>query len=206
MCLGIAALVVVDEVRPAEPIRAPVLTLAAPRPAGSTLAAADLVLRAVPPDAVPDGAYTDPDEAIGARLAVGLPAGFPIGPSLLAGPGLAAGAPPGTVVAPVRLSDAGLARLLRAGDRLDLHRAPSDGGGGPSSVLARSALVLAGAQDDSVGFLDTTTETPLLLVAVSEDVATLVTGAGGWSPLGAVLVGGAGAQRPTSPDLPGGIP
>lgn len=191
LALGCAAVVAVGEVRPAEPASAAVLTLTAALPAGTTLEAADVALRAVPVALAPDGALTDPTAAVGARLAVGLPSGYPLAPGLLAGPGLAENAPAGTVVAPVRLADAGVALLLGAGDVIDILAAPVEGTGGAANVLAQRALVLARADPEPGGLLDPAgSESPLLLVAVSPETATLLSGAIGWTHLGAVLVAG----------------
>lgn len=198
LALGLATVVAVEEVRPRPPALMPVVTLAAERPAGATLGRADLAVAPVPAELVPDGALADPGQAAGSRLAVGLPAGYPLSARLLLGPGLADGAPPGTVVVPVRLADPGVAAILGPGDRIDIHRAPGDGAAAASTVLARRAVVLARAEPESAGWLGAeATAAPLLLVAVPSAAATLVTGAGEWNPLGVVLVA---EDRPDVPD------
>jgi hypothetical protein len=168
-----------------------VLTTA--RPAGALLGGDDLTVRAVPSGLVPDGAVDDPEELIGARLAVALPSGFPIVDGVLVGPRLADGAPAGRVVVPVRLADADVAGLLGAGDRVDLLQAPSEGGA--ARVIARGALVMARTASEPVGTLGLEAAgAPLLLVAVTPDVATLLVGAGAWDPISAVLVADQGGQ------------
>lgn len=188
LALGLATIVALDEVRPAPPPTTGVVVLARARDAGAVLGPGDLVLRAVPAGLAPDGALRDVSDAEGRRLAVALPAGYPMAEGVLVGPGLAAGAPAGTVVVPVRLADAGVARLLAAGDRVDLMQAAEEGGG-PADVLARAALVLATAEEEAGGILDVGgSAAPLLLVAVTPGAARLVTGASEWAPLSAVLV------------------
>lgn len=190
--MGAAALVALDILRPPPPPTVDVVVLARPAVAGSVLSASDLEVRGIPIGLAPEAAVTALGDAVGRRLAVALPAGYPLAPGVIVGPGLADGAPPGTVVVPVRLADAGVARLLAAGDRVDLVRAPPEGGGS-ATVVARGALVLARAEDGGgsggAGFFGTTDDAaPLLLVAAAPDAARLVAGAGSWAPLSAVLV------------------
>lgn len=188
VAVALAAAVVVGELRPPAPPTTPALVLAAPRAAGAELGPTDVVVRDVPAGLVPDGALTDAADAVGRRLAVALPAGFPLAPGVVVGPGLADGAPSGTVVVPVRLADPGTARLLRPGDVVDLLQAPADAPG-PASVLARGALVLARADEQESSLLGGGDDAaPLLLVAVSHAAATLLSGAGAWAPVTAVLV------------------
>lgn len=198
VALGLAVLVALGDLRPRPPALTTVVTLSGARAAGVTLRPADLTVTRLPADLVPAESLTDPAQATGARLAVGLPAGYPLAPTLVVGPGLADGAPPGTVVVPVRLSDPAVADLLRSGDRIDIHRAPGDGSGGAATVVARDALVLARTEVGSTGWLGTDEGPgPLLLVAVSPPAATLLTGAGEWSPLGVVLVPRARSVTPS---------
>jgi Flp pilus assembly protein CpaB len=188
IAVAVAAMVALGELRPPAPPTTPVAVLAAARPAGALLGSRDVVVRRVPTTGVPDGALRSADGLPGRRLAVGLPAGHALTPGVLVGPGLADGAPPGTVVVPVRLEDPGVARLLRAGDVIDLLRAPVDAAG-PAAVVARRALVLARADDETGGILGGQDgSAPLLLVAVPRGAASLVSGAGVWAPLTAVLI------------------
>lgn len=186
--LGLAAVLAVHEIRPAPPPTEPAVVLSAPRPAGALLGPTDLVIRPVPDGFLPSGALRDPLDALGARLAVGLPAGFPLVDGVLVGPRLASAAPPGSVVVPLRLADPDVAALLDAGDRVDILQAPPDGGA--ARLVARNLLVMArttpsAARTDLVAAADA----PLLLVAATREVATLLVGAGAWDPISAVLVG-----------------
>lgn len=185
--LGLAAAVAVGAMTPAPPPSEEVVVLSSARPAGAVLRMGDLVVRTVPTGLLPDGALLEPEPLVGERLAVALPAGYPLADGVLVGPRLARGAPPGTVVVPVRLADRDVAELLGAGDRVDLLRAPSEGG--PATIVARDVLVMARTSSDSEDALGLATPDPaLLLVAATPEVATLLVGAGAWDPISAVLV------------------
>lgn len=109
-------------------------------PAGAALGPDDLRTVALPPDAVPAGALTRTDEAVGALLAGALRAGEPVTDVRLVGPGLADTAP-GTVALPVRLSDAAQVGLLDVGDEIDLLA--TDPETRVTEPVADDALVLA---------------------------------------------------------------
>lgn len=185
--LGLAAAVAVGATTPAPPPSERAVVLSSARPAGAVLRNGDLVVRTVPTDLLPDGALLEPEQLVGERLAVALPAGYPLADGVLVGPRLARGAPPGTVVVPVRLADRDVAELLGAGDRVDLLRAPSEGG--PAMVVARDVLVMARPSSGTEDALGLATPGPaLLLVAATPEVATLLVGVGAWDPISAVLV------------------
>lgn len=185
--LASAAIVVVEESRDDPPPTEPVVVLEAALPAGSLLETRDVAAREIPAGLAPEGALADPAAAIGSRLAVALPPGFPLAPSVLIGPGLTVGAPPGTAVVPVRLADSEVTGLLRAGDRIDLVQTPADGGA--PRVLAHRVLVMATTSADAPGAFDVgVSPGPLLLVATTPEVATVLAGASAWDPLSVVLV------------------
>lgn len=119
------------------PATVEVLTAARDLPAGAVLEPADLRLRPLPPEAVPDGIA---EGAVGSTLAAPVRAGEPITDVRLVGADLAAAHPDLTTL-PVRLPDAGLADLLDTGDRIDLIATDPQAGG--SRVVAADALVLA---------------------------------------------------------------
>ncbi len=187
LALASVAIVVVEESRLDPPPTKHVVVLAAAMPAGSLLGAGDVATRDVPAGLAPEGALDDPATVVGSRLAVALPPGFPLASSVLIGPGLTAGAPPGTAVVPVRLADSEVAGLLHAGDRIDVIQAPADGGA--PRVLARRVLVMARTSSDTPAAVDVGASLgPLLLVATTPEVATLLAGASTWDPLSVVLV------------------
>lgn len=182
---------VVGELRPAPPPTVEVLVLARDVPAGTELAATDVTTAALPNGIVAPGMLRAPPEAVGERVAVGLPAGFPLAAEVLVGPGLADGVPPGDVVVPVRLADAAVARSLRAGDRVDLLAATADAAAseGAARVVAAGALVLARDDGGGGGLLGGQEAAPLVFVALPRAAAPAVVGASAWAPLRVVLPG-----------------
>ncbi len=137
LCLGAAASATVHAVAAPPVPTVDVLAAAHDLPAGHELVEGDLVLRGLPPDAVPEGV---PRTAVGETLASPVRAGEPITDVRLVGSGLAA-AHPDLATLPVRLPDAGQAALLDPGDRIDLLATDPQAGG--SRVVAAGALVLA---------------------------------------------------------------
>lgn len=217
LCAGLAVLLVVDRVRPADPPTVAVTVAARDLTADRVLTGDDLVRRDVPADLVPPGpavagARADPAaDVLGRRLAVDVPAGLPVVPELLVDDD--AGPPPGTVVVPVRFADAGVAALLRAGMRVDVIAAGLHDGAEPE-LLARDALVLGGSEAGGSGAGVSGAESgdeehvgggggllgggdrtgggdgdiPVLLAVTPEESVTLG-GAAGSRALGAVIVG-----------------
>lgn len=182
---------VVHELRPPAPATVDILILARAVPAGAQLAAADVRTTAVPTQLVAERMLHHPGDAVGERLAVGLPAGFPLAVEVLVGPGLASGVPPGEVVVPVRLADAGVARTLRPGDRVDLLAATADAAAsaGGAEVVAAAALVVAVDEGGGAGPLGGEELTSLVFVGVPRATAPSVVGASAWAPLRVVLRG-----------------
>lgn len=189
-----AVAVVLPGLRGADPAGVAVLVLTADTPAGNELHARDVEVRQVPAGAVAASALTDASQVEGRSLALGLPAGTALLPSMLVGPGLAESAPPGHVVVAVPLADGASARLAETGREVDLLAGPEHGSG-PAVVAARSAVVLAHAEEGSAaggGLLSPgTAESSMrhIYVAVPPDAATVLLGASTWSPLYAVLPG-----------------
>lgn len=162
-------------------------------PAGTDLRAEQLtttVMGSAPDSSVPV------EDLIGERLAIGLPRGTPVVPTMLVGPGVAHGAPPGTVVTAVHLSDPTLLQLIHVGDRVDLYAPTTPTGTAPAQaqLITAGALVLSvlGSPQDSAGLLNTAVAdgTGALVVAVRDEDASLLTGASGVSSFRAVVVPG----------------
>jgi Flp pilus assembly protein CpaB len=132
-------------------------------PGGTVLTAADLTVASYPPDAVPAGVATGPDQLLRRVLAGGVRAREPITDARLVGAGLTALLPEGQVAAPVRLADVAVAALVRTGDRVDVLATPPDTPA--AEVVAGGALVLAasGAGEDS--------DAGLLVIAVDDETA-----------------------------------
>jgi Flp pilus assembly protein CpaB len=105
--------------------------------AGTVLTAAALRTVRFPAELAPGGNASSPERLTGRTLAAALRAGEPISDVRVVGPGLTAQLGPGLVAAPVRLADLAVARLVRAGDRVDVLAS--------SPESARAELVAAGA-------------------------------------------------------------
>ena len=105
--------------------------------AGTVLGAADVMTVGFAPGTVPAGDIRDP---VGRTIAGPLRRGQPVTDTALVGASLVRDRPD-LVALPVRLPDTAMAELLRIGDEVDVVAA--DPQGGPASVVARGALVLA---------------------------------------------------------------
>jgi Flp pilus assembly protein CpaB len=122
---------------PPGPPTVPVVVAAADLSPGVVLAAGDLAVVRLPADAAPAGRSADPQGLLGRVLAGGMRAREPLTDARLVGAGLADRLPGGQVAAPVRLADLAVARLISAGDRVDVLATAPD--------AARAELVTSGA-------------------------------------------------------------
>lgn len=194
VCVGLAVAVVVYQLRPPAPPSTAVVVAARDLPAGTVLTDEDLRVTPMP---VHYPGVGDLQTALGERLAVALPEGAALSAPMLLGSGLVEAAPPGTVVLPVRLADAALMQLARPGDRLDLYLASGDatGAGGGADRVAQGALILSLLED---GQAESSLLGPapgagagnetVVVLAVRESDATLLTGASSVAAFRAVLV------------------
>lgn len=132
-CAAIAVTAGLQVLRPTPPPTSPVVVAATGLASGRVLTAADLVVRALAPDTVPDGAYPDARALVGRRLAAPLGRGEAVTGRRLVGPTLLADHTRelGTdaVVTPVRITDPGALVLVRPGDRVDVLAVPAGGDG-----------------------------------------------------------------------------
>lgn len=207
LCVGLAVLLAIDQVRPPQPPTAAVPVAARDLPAGTELTARDVVERVLPVDLVPaallERVGQESPIAHGERLAVAVPAGLPLVPDLLVDD--SATGPPGTVVVPVRFADSGVADVLRPGMRVDVVGSPLLDGDEPVR-LAHGAVVLSrpdavshdtSGSDGSAGGSaggglfggGATDDDPPVLLAVTPDESVSLSGAAGSRSLGAVIVG-----------------
>jgi Flp pilus assembly protein CpaB len=134
---GVAVLAGVRAVAAPPEATVPVVVAARDLPAGSTVSADDLALIEFRPGSEPAGLVTDPT---GRLVTSPVRRGEPLTDVRLLGPSLTEGRP-GMVATPVRLPDAATAALLHTGDLVDVLAA--DPQGGPTDLVATSALVLA---------------------------------------------------------------
>ena len=150
-------------------------------PAGATLSPADLTVLTLPPEAVPDGALTEPDQALGRTVVAQVPPRAVITTSCLTSTGTLVA--PGRLALPVTLAAAAPVALLRPGDTIDLLGVGSTG---VVEVLARGVRVVTITVADQAGGL-VAGEDPVVLVDLSPAEATLVVAAATAGPLAFAL-------------------
>ena len=156
-----------------------VLVAAHDLPGGSPLTARDVRTARLPRDALPAGLVSRVDDRI---LAGPVRAGEPLTDARFVTPALVGRLPGDTVACPVRIEDAEVAKLLHAGDRIDVIAA----GGTGSQIVARSARVLA---------LPPPTDTArgaLLVLGVGRETASRIAEAAVNNRLAVVLTGDTG--------------
>lgn len=190
--LAAAAVAVgLSTLRPTPPAGQSVVVAARDLTGGSALRPGDVALSSRPAGDVPDGVVTAPPDALGRVLTSPVRRGELLTDVRLVGPSLVDALRPGQVAAPVRIADAQAADLVRPGDHVDVLVAVESGG--PASVVARDATVLAhperdegggvlGAGDDGMG--------GLVLLAVTSDDAQALAGSAARGPLSLALRGG----------------
>ncbi|RAX47353.1 Flp pilus assembly protein CpaB [Arthrobacter sp. AQ5-05] len=155
--------------------RIEVLVAAHDLPVGTALREGDLRRQPVARSLVPAGSHDREPPAAGSRLAIPVPAGTPVLPTMVIGPGLLAGLDPGSVAVPLRLDDEQTASLVRAGQLVDVVLTEGNGFETKleSRVLARAVPILwTGAQTQPDG------QAPWSVAAGSGQGGLIVVGAG----------------------------
>ena len=153
---------------PSDPPTTVVLAAAADLPTGAVLAHEDLVEVGLPAAAVPDGALTDPAQAVGRPVAGAVRRGEPLTDARLLGASLL---PTDSVVAtPVRVADPATGALVSAGDRVDVLAASPHGG---TARVVAAALTVLGVPDVA----DDPGEGALLVLAAPPALAARLAGA-----------------------------
>jgi Flp pilus assembly protein CpaB len=169
--------------RPPPPPSVQILAAARDLPGGTTLRTRDLRVVALPVRAVPDGAVRSgaPWRGLTGRVLAGpMRRGEPLTDAGLLGAGLLDGYGPDVVAAPVRVADPGAARLLHAGDRIDVLAVA---GGGPLEDIAPAYGRRARTVVSSVPVIAVPREPPgdhgaLVVLATSREQAMALAGAG----------------------------
>ncbi|MFC5063734.1 SAF domain-containing protein [Actinomycetospora atypica] len=154
-------------------VGAPAVVAARDLSPGDPLVAADLVVASRPPDTVPMGARTVPDEVVGRRLVGGVRAGEVLTDVRLVGPEAAraaVGAPDAAGV-PLRLADPAIASLVRPGALVDVVGG-AGAGRDDGAVLASGARVLTVLRGD-----ERSSSAPLVVVALPGPEAARVAAA-----------------------------
>lgn len=146
LCAAVAVGCAVTSLAPTRPPVETVVVAARDLPAGHVLDDVDLTTVDLPPGLLP---HLDAAGLAERRLAAPVRRGEPFTDVRLAGGELASSAGPGRVVAPVSLADPDLARVLQAGDRVDLLAARAaelelgvEPGTQSARSVARAATVL----------------------------------------------------------------
>jgi pilus assembly protein CpaB len=122
-----------------------VLVARRPLVAGRPIAAADLAVRRVPERFAPAGAAPVPELLLGRRLAVGVPAGTPVGGHLLASDPTAAGPAVGRGERAIEIAASGSPGLVATGSRVDVLVTRDRGAGtaGATQLALEDVEVLA---------------------------------------------------------------
>lgn len=166
---------------PPPPPSVRVLAAAHDLPAGATLRPDDLRPVELPPSAVPAGAATAAPEVTGRVLAVPMRSGEPLVDLRLVGRSLLEAYGDELVATPVRIADAASARLVRAGDVVDVLAAvPSQSGGtGTAALVAAAVRVVSVLPPDESSVLGASDlgEGALLLLATTSATASRLAGA-----------------------------
>ena len=151
---------------------------------GSALDPGDLRTARLPAALAPDTAVRPGADLEGVVLAAPLADGETLTTTRLVGASLLAGYGPAMVGVPVRLADAAVARLLHAGDLVDVLAADPAGGdwgtvgASAARVVAPAVRVVTVLADDSPGALGgVDTAGALVVVAARAEVAANVAGA-----------------------------
>jgi Flp pilus assembly protein CpaB len=139
LCAAAAVATGLGAVTAPPPPRTTVTTAARDLPSGTVLRASDLRQVGFEPASVPAGVLAAED-LVGRTTAAPMRAGEPLTDVRLVRGSLLDGYP-GRVLAPVRVADADSARLLRAGDRIDLLAAAPEGE--VAEVVAEAVPVVA---------------------------------------------------------------
>lgn len=176
---------------PPAPPSVVVVTAARDVPSGARLAASDLATVRYVPDAVPDGAVTERQHAVGRTLVSSARRGEPITDVRLTGAGRERDADAGLVQVPVRIADRDAVALLRPGDVVDVLGAglPETGGGSPAARLLASAVRVVTVPRVAESATALAGDGALVLIATSAATASRLAGAAVTDRLSVVLRG-----------------
>lgn len=193
LLLCLAAGIAVHQLTPPPADTATALAAARDLPAGTALAAADLMPVKIPPQLVNPGSIIDAGLATGKQLAGPLRKGQLLTDSQLLGPGLLTGTPPGSAAVPLRMADPSSIQLVSPGQLVNVVLTGANGYDqtSPSEVLAASVPVLwTSGQGGKTGqWLGTAETDGLIVVAAAPEQAARLAGASTQGKLFFVLVG-----------------
>ncbi|MBK7819827.1 MAG: SAF domain-containing protein [Tessaracoccus sp.] len=166
----------------APPPTAPAVVLVRTVAAGEVVTAADVRLTRLPPGAIPDGALSSSDDAVGQALAVPVGAGTVLQPAVFA---RATTAAKGRAVVPIVVADDTLRELLRPGDLISLVSAHGES----PRIITGDARVVAFPATENPGALRVaaSADQGALLVDVPASSAALVALLGQGGQLSVIL-------------------
>ncbi|CAN3130556.1 SAF domain-containing protein [Mycobacterium sp. smrl_JER01] len=142
---------------------------------GSEITAADVRVQTRPQPVVPDGAYADVDEVVGATLAGPARRGEVLTDVRLLSPRLAeSAAGPDARMVPITLADAALTDLIRPGDIVDIVSDPGDETGDARLIATDAVVVLISPAHNGIGGRG---DGRVILVALPATAARTVAGA-----------------------------
>lgn len=193
LLLCLAAGITVHQLTPPPADTETVLAAARDLPAGTALAAADLVATPIPQRLITAGSLADSSEAAGKQLTAPLRKGQLLADSQLLGPGLLAGTPPGSAAVPLRMADPSSIQLISPGQLVNVVLTGSHGYDqqSPPEVLASAIPVLwtSGHGGKTGEWLGTGETEGLIVVAASPEQSARLAGASTQGKLFFVLVG-----------------
>ncbi|MFC6359545.1 SAF domain-containing protein [Luteococcus peritonei] len=181
VCAFCAVLLALTSLAPASAATTTVLVAADDLPAGRRLIAADLRPADFPPDLVPHGARSAPEQLVGRVLAAPTSRGSVLTERSTVSVQLTP--QPGEVLVPVPVADPSVLALLQVGDKVSVV-APGDGGQAVTLASRVRVAALPAPEDDGV-----TGSGSRALVLLSTDRATgaRLAAAGTGQPLGIAL-------------------
>lgn len=148
-----------------------VVTAVHPIAGGRAISAADVTVAALPAEAVPEGALTDPSDVVGRVAVASIPRRGVLTPDdLVTGGRLVS---PGRVALPVSLGRSAAVELVRVGDTIDLLG--TDPAGDSVTAVASSVRVVAIPEGGAEGLLADTSGERVVLVEVTPDQAARIT-------------------------------
>ncbi|PWD51953.1 hypothetical protein C8046_16170 [Serinibacter arcticus] len=172
LLVAVAAWSALGALRPAPPPSVDLVVATADLPAGHLLADADVGTVSIPVSAAPAAALRLGADAVGHRLAHPAGRGVPLVPSDLVDGGAWSFAEDGELVVPIRLADPAVPDLLPTATPLHLVSAT---GAGSTLLTDRARLVAAVREETTTSVLGGGEHSgTLLLLAVPQEVATLV--------------------------------
>jgi pilus assembly protein CpaB len=180
---ALAVLILATALRPASPPTIDVVRVSVDLPGGSRLSPGDLTIGPMVADAVPPGALTSADGAVGRTLVGAMAQGEVITATRLMDPSNRAD---GLQLVPVRLSDPELAELIAPGTLVDLVQSSGDGRGRVVAEAVRVVTVPRRTRDAALGASPAGAGS-LIVVATDRRTAIALAAAGPQAGVGVVL-------------------